>query len=547
MSVKSKWFFIGVLVIAVLVYGFYPLSTSQWDIKSNKNKLEYKLNYLKNLKLSDTIKKPNLVLIVADDLGKMDISTYGGSNLKTPEIDKLASQGVRFEQGYVTSAICSPSRAGLLTGRNQSRFGYEHNVHERYPKNGLEKFVYSNFLATDAWQVAEQNSYPTEAEMEKQGIPAEEILISEMLHRVGYRTGVLGKWHLGYSDMSIPINRGFDYQYGFYEAFSLYQSNLESPDIVNQTCPDFSDPFIWKKGRTGNCAIRKNHLVFPEEGYLTDRIAQEAETFIETNKDTSFFLYVAFNAPHTPFQAQKKYYDMFSHIKDPHKRVYYAMIKNLDDAVGRINIKLENLGLAENTLLVFLSDNGGATYTTATDNAPLKGGKMTHFEGGLNVPFFMKWKSVIDSNQVYDNPVVATDIVSTFCKQINLPLPADRSYDGVNLLPYLNDSIGNQSTQLNQPHQPHQPHEKICWRSDYLRSIRKGNWKLIHDRLSNQLVLYSMKENNFEKVNLASQNADKLNELLQDLDDWEKELEPKRWPRVMDFKYNDGVEFSFPL
>ncbi|MGB0404102.1 MAG: sulfatase-like hydrolase/transferase [Salibacteraceae bacterium] len=529
--------FASVILIATLAwFGLKPMTSGEWTINPDSNRLSHKLEYLKKLSLPDSAAKMNVVIIMADDLGKMDVSTYGGTTMQTPEIDKLASEGVTFTDGYVTSPICSPSRAGLLTGRNQARFGYDNNVHERYPKNFIEQFFFKHFLATEQWQVADAPSVPEKEEMEKQGISPDEILISEVLHRVGYRTGILGKWHLGYNDMSLPINRGFDYHYGFYEAFSLYQSDLENENVVNQKCPDFSDPFIWEKGRTGTCAIRKNHIEIEEEGYLTDRIADEAEEFIKTNKDTSFFLYVAFNAPHTPFQAQKKYYDMYSHIEDPYKRVYYAMIKNLDDAIGRINESIKSAGLEENTLVVFLSDNGGALYTMATDNAPLKGGKMTHFEGGINIPFSMKLPGLIDSNITYSQPVVATDIFGTITDLVGIKNADDRTYDCVSLLPFVNNNqLGT-------------PHESIFWRADYLRSVRKGDWKLIEDRLGGQKVLYNLASDKYEKTNVYDANLKLANELTQALDNWENDCQKPMWPRVMDFKFNDGKnDYYFPL
>jgi arylsulfatase A-like enzyme len=223
--------------------------------------------------------------------------------------------------------------------------------------------------------------------MVKMGMPPSEILLSEILQARGYATGIMGKWHLGAGDHAIPSNRGFDTQYGFYEAYSLYMADTSDPTIVNQRHSDFSDPFIWGKGRTGTCAIRWNNEVIEEKYYLTDRIAEEANTFITAHAKEPFFLYVPFLAPHTPFQATKAYYDKLGHIKDRNQRVYNAMILQLDDAVGSIIRHLEQQGLAQNTLIFFMSDNGGAHYTHATDNAPHKGGKFTNFEGGLNVPF----------------------------------------------------------------------------------------------------------------------------------------------------------------
>ena len=198
-------------------------------------------------------------------------------------------------------------------------------------------------------------------------------------------------------------------------------------DVVNQRHKDFSDPFIWGKGRSGNCAIRRNDAVIDEKFYLTDRIAEEANQFITKHKEEPFFLYVPFLAPHTPFQATKAYFDKLDHIKDRNKRVYNAMIWQLDDAVGSIISHLEESDLMDNTIIFFLSDNGGATYTEATDNAPLKGGKFTNFEGGLNIPFMVRWDGNIKQGREFSNPVISMDIFSTALELAGLEAPQDRT------------------------------------------------------------------------------------------------------------------------
>ena len=220
------------------------------------------------------------MLILADDLSLMDVSCYGGKNVQTNNIDRLAAEGVRCTEGYISSPICAPSRAGLLTGRYQQRFGFEINIHERYPKNRLEYFVYANLLNTGNWKVAKHNDWaiPTFEDMHKQGLPPTELLLSELLKTRGYATGAFGKWHLGYNNSALPTNRGFDYHYGFYEAFSLY-APVEHQNIINQKLDDFSDPHIWGKARTGNCAIRKNDSIVQETQYLTHKIAQETNNW----------------------------------------------------------------------------------------------------------------------------------------------------------------------------------------------------------------------------------------------------------------------------
>lgn len=480
--------------------------------------------------------RPNIVLILADDLGKTDISLYGSPYLNTPNIDAIGKNGIIFDQGYITSPICSPSRAGLMTGRYQQRFGYEFHVHNRYPKNRLEYYVYKYFIATGKWQVADREiAIPTLDDMLKQGLPPTEYTLAEILKKYHYATAILGKWHLGYNDSAIPINRGFDYQYGFYEAHTLYDDEND-PDIVNQKHDYFSDYYMWKRARNGNCAIRRNHKIIHEEEYLTTKIAKESIAWIEKNKDRPFFAYIPFSAPHTPFQVPQKYFQQFKHIKDRNKRVYYGMIKALDDAVGMITQSLKNMNLDKNTLLIFLSDNGGATYTHATKNEPLKGGKLTNFEGGINIPFMMQWPTKLPANQHFSHPISALDIFPTIVSLIGGELPPDKEFDGVNLMPYLLKQTDDK------------PHQVLYWRSLYHKAIRKNEWKMIQDDKSHQLALYNLITDKEERKDVSTSNPDILNELQLELKQWEKNMIPPRWPRVMDFKYEDGDRtYYFPL
>lgn len=524
-----------VLLAVCLVYGFWPMTTKRFEIVFDKEKIAAKQDYLNTL-TPNSVKKPNIVLIVADDLGKTDISLYGKPPIQTPNIDSIGLKGMTFTEGYITSPICAPSRAGMLTGRYQQRFGFECQPHDRYPKNRIEMFVYKNLIATGDWLVADQAEFPRFKDIMKNGMPPSEIMLSEILQKAGYRTGIAGKWHLGGGEHAIPINRGFDYQYGFYEAYSLYMADTSHPDIINQRHKDFSDPFIWGKGRSGNCAIRKNHNVIEEEYYLTDRIAQEANGFIDRNEDGPFFLYVPFLAPHTPFQATKAYYDKLEHIKDRNKRVYNAMIWQLDDAVGSIIEHLEQKGLMENTIIFFLSDNGGATYTEATDNAPLKGGKFTNFEGGLNVPFMVRWDGYVAPRTSYSEPVISMDVFASVLDLANVNYADGRTLDGVSLLPVIIDS-------MNQP-----IHDKLCWRSGYNRAIRAGDWKLITDGLSGNEALYNLRNDKEEQHNLVLTHPDTVKQLKQMHADWESEMTDPKWPRVMDYRWWNGDEpYYFPL
>ena len=530
---------IGLPLLAILLYLLLPITSNQWNLEFDIDKIKAKNKVLSFIsQSSDTLSNPpNIILIVADDLGKTDISLYGETFIETPNIDAIGYSGVTFTEGYVTSPVCSPSRAGLLTGRYQQRFGYEYNIHERYPKNRLEYYGFKYLYAPDDWQVADEKMiYPTQLAMEKQGLPPSEITIAELLKTRNYKTGIIGKWHLGYHSDLIPNQRGFDEQYGFYEAFSLY-GNTDSDTIINQHIPsDFSDQFLWKKGRTGTCAIRRNNKIIKEDNYLTTQIAHEAIQFIDQHQDKPFFLYLPFSAPHTPFQVPKSYYDQFDHIENQYKRIYYAMIKALDDAVGQITQKVQVNGLTENTMIIFISDNGGATYTLATDNAPLKGGKFTNFEGGINVPFMIQWKGTIPSGQVYHEPVSSLDIFPTIATITNTSLPNDRTYDGTNLIPFLVDE------------QKGKPHKILYWRSLYLKAICKGDWKLIIDEKSGNEVLYNLRQDKNERLNILATNKETATLLKADLQQWETTLSPRRWPRVMDFKYEaEEGDFYFPL
>ncbi|MCF8277584.1 MAG: sulfatase-like hydrolase/transferase [Flavobacteriales bacterium] len=535
MKRKPQLLFFIFAVVALLAFGFWPLSTKKLEITFDQEKIGQKKAFLNSIE-NDSAAKPNIVIIIADDLGKTDISLYGNPPIQTPNMDAIGQKGMTFTEGYITSPICAPSRAGMLTGRYQQRFGFEYQPHDRYPKNRIEMFVYKHFIATGDWLVADQIEFPRFEDVVKNGMPPSELMLSEILQRKGYRTGIAGKWHLGVGEHAIPINRGFDYQYGFYEAYSLYMADTSDPNIINQRHKDFSDPFIWGKGRTGNCAIRRNDQVIDEKYYLTDRIAEEAKQFIDKNQDGPFFLYVPFLAPHTPFQATKDYYDKLGHIKDRNKRVYNAMIWQLDDAVGSIIQHLKSLGLMDNTIIFFLSDNGGATYTGATDNAPLKGGKFTNFEGGLNVPFMVRWDGKVKPGSHYDKSVVSMDIFATALQLAGVPYTIDRKLDGVSLLPVLTDSFTLPI------------HEQLCWRSGYNRAIRMGDWKLITDDLSGNHALYNISEDKEEQHNLYESKPEIVKQLLNQHALWEAEMIDPKWPYVMDYRWWNGNEpYYFPL
>jgi arylsulfatase A-like enzyme len=512
------------------------LTSDKWDIHPDKQKIDFHAQFLAEVPPAAAAQRPNIVVILSDDLGKTDISLYGGQHQQTPHIDAIGKDGVTFSEGYITSPICSPSRAGMLTGRYQQRFGYEYQPHDRYPRNALEYFVYQKFLDTPSWRLTRDKTFPDFEAIVQQGLPMQEFTIAELLHKHGYATGVIGKWHLGAEAHCWPINRGFDYQYGFYEAYSLYQADTSHPEIINQRHDDFSDKHIWKGGRKGNCALRCNNVVVEDSVYLTQKLADEASAFIQKHQQEPFFLYVPFSAPHTPFQAPKKYYDQFPQVTDRNKRVYYAMIAALDDAVGQIMQTLRDAGLEENTMVWFLSDNGGATYTRATNNFPLKGGKFTNFEGGLNVPMMLQWKGKIPAATQYAEPVISMDIFQTSIEIAGAILPQDRPYDGVNLLPYIAQKTSTP------------PHKALFWRSNYTWAVRQGPWKLIVDGLSGHHALYNLAQDKPERHNLYAQSPDIVRMLEAAYATWEEGAIPPLWQRVMDFRYEtEEGEFYFPL
>lgn len=533
----------AVAFLSLLAFLLYPLGSPQFRIVFDEQKIAYKKAFLDSLRQEfaqreESGRRPNIVLIVADDLAWSDISLQGNAQVSTPNIDALARRGVQCTQGYISSPICSPSRAGMLTGRYQQRFGYEYQPHARYPNNRLEYYAYKWFIARGDWRVSDRLPVPLPEDMLRQGLPPTEIILPEILKTQGYATACIGKWHLGTSSFTLPLQRGFDYHYGFYEAYTLYYADTASARIVNQRHTDFSDQFIWGKARTGNCAIYRNDKVVEDTTYLTHKQADEAVEFIRANKERPFFLYVPFLAPHTPFQAPKETFDKYAHISDRNRRVYCALIDELDRAVGKIRTEISQQGLDSNTLIIFISDNGGARYTGATDNTPFKGGKFSNFEGGLRVPFIWEWQGVLPAGLVYEQPVSSLDIVATLSRFLQFRLPQERPYDGVDLFPYFTAQYPADKA----------PHEALFWRSDYHKAVRKGNWKLIKDTKANLMALYDLSADKEEQKDQASTRADLVKELEAMLADWETGLIPPAWCNVMDYHIHDGERvYYFPL
>lgn len=524
---KRTWFALGFVLFAALVYGFWPLTSNLWDLPNpSLDELHKKAAYLNGLQAADD-QAPNIVVILADDLGKFDISLYGGATAQTPSIDKIGEEGIRFADGYAASPICAPSRAAMLTGRSNNRFGMEFQPQARYPMNRLEYLAFRYIVPTDNWRVASQFDFPDKESRKRQGLPRTEITLAEALAAAGYSTAMFGKWHLGDGEGMRPNDRGFESFFGFYEAFSLF-ADSNSPGIVNAPTQEFSDKHIWKKGRGGTCALLENGKPVEEDKYLTFAIADRACSFIRDHKEGKpFFLYLPFNAPHTPFQAPKEFYDQVKGESNHVRRVYKAMILALDHAVGQIIETLEKEGLIENTLIWFASDNGAALYALAGDNAPYRGGKLTHYEGGVNVPFMLQWKGKLAPRN-FPYPTSLTDVMVTSMAAAGIPLPPDRTFDGVNLLPFLDSSSAKA------------PHRELRWKSGPNRALRNSRYKLVVNELSHTIELFDLLTDPGEQHNLAGAHPATVESLMLNLNRWLDSIPPALWPGIMDH----GIEYN---
>ncbi len=420
--------------------------------------------------------KPNIVLILADDMGYADVGFNGCTDIPTPHLDALAASGVRFDQGYVSASVCGPSRAGLLTGRYQQRFGCGENP----PEEG----------------------WPDNPRCPDAGVPLSEQMLGELLKPAGYRTGVIGKWHMGMAYELRPNQRQFDYFYGF----------LNGAHSFTEAKKD------WSTG-PGQWPIFRNNEALDYAGYLTDTFSDEAIGFIEREKDNPFFLYVSYNAVHAPWQSPDNVAGKVKHIADEYRRTYAGMLVSMDDGIGRIMQALKDNGVYENTLVVFLSDNG-APKSSAASSAPLRGNKGDTYEGGLRVPFVMSWPKGLPSGMVYTEPVSALDLAPTFTKLAGAP-DAQDGYDGIDLMPFLNgDAKGR-------------PHEVMFFRRDSDYAIRRGGWKLAwndgNPNGTREVELFDLAEDPNETTDLSKQHPEKTEQLQQQFDAWDSKLPDNAW------------------
>ena len=431
------------------------------------------LTFLPHAQAQKKNDSPNLIIILADDLGNADVGFNGCKDIPTPQIDKIAERGVTFTNGYVSYCVCGPSRAGILTGRYQDRFGFSRNP----------------LFA------------PNDPQM---GLPLTEETLADVLKRANYKTFAIGKWHMGAHESLHPLKRGFDDFYGFLSGGHRY-----FPDELT-----LNSPYEAKAQYDGyKTKLLRNYQRVNEKEYLTDAFSREAVSYIEKNKDRPFFIYLAYNAPHTPLEATKKYLDRFQNIENKKRRTYAAMVSAIDDGVGRILAKLDELKLTENTIVVFLSDNGGPIKHNGSDNGILRGQKGDLFEGGIHVPFAMMWPAKLKAGKIYTKPVISLDIFASIIAQTKIPVKTKNPIDGVNLIPYLT----GKNTKS--------PHQELFWRKfdnkDY--AVRKGDEKLLIKNQSEKMM-FDLNKDISEKNNLASGNENRVNELFSDFNKWQSNM-----------------------
>ncbi|MBF7731367.1 sulfatase-like hydrolase/transferase [Pseudomonas sp. N040] len=464
---------------------------------------------------------PNILLIVADDLGYNDISLNGGgvagAAVPTPNINSIAQNGIDFSGGYAGNATCSPSRAAMLTGRYPTRFGFEFTsvpmtfsrVIAGFKSKGLHPAIYH------AEREASMPPY------EQQGVPTSEISIARLLKQADYHTLHLGKWHMGENASMGPNAHGFDESLGFLQGAMMFLP-ADDPNVVNaQQDFDPIDQFLWAAAPFGMSYNNSEH--FKPARYVTDYLTDEAVDAIKANQDRPFFMYLAYNAPHTPLQATREDYDALPQIEDHTRRVYAAMIRNLDRNIGRVLAELKAQGLDDNTLVIFTSDNGGANYIGLDGlNQPYRGWKATFFEGGTRVPFLMQWPGVIPAGSRFTQPVSHFDIFATAAAVAGVPLPTDRVIDGVDLLPY---ALGTQSGR---------PHPQMFWRSGAYQVARDGDWKLQVNQTRDKVWLFNLADDPTEQHDLAASQPEKVKALQAQLAEFNRQQHAPLWPALLE-------------
>ena len=489
------WFFRVEILLGVIEYRFSSIEVSEpRDIPWKQGPSASTTTNLE--------RPPNIILIVADDLGYNDISTFGGGIVQTPSIDRLAKEGAVFNQSYSGASTCAPSRAMMMTGRYPTRTGFEFTP----TPAGMGKAV--SFISGGMDNNLPPGFYDEEMEANQppyqlKGLPPEEITIAETLKDSGYYTAHIGKWHLGNDNGMAPHEQGFDDSLLMTSGLYLPEDDL---NVVNAKIPfDPIDKFLWKAMTYSNSFNSGDGNRFKPKGYLTDYWMDESINVIKANKNRPFFLYLAHWGPHTPLQATREDFEAVGDIRPHRKRVYAAMVRAIDRSVGRVLDTLDQEGLADNTLVMFTSDNGGAGYIGIPEvNQPFRGWKITMFEGGLRVPMMIKWPSKITAGTVVDIPVAHIDVMPTLAAAAASQSKATE-IDGVNILP-LATSQGDQNWDR----------ETLFWQNGHYQVVRHGDWKLqVNDRPTDGLQhwLFDLAKDPAEQNNLAAVRQDKVKEL----------------------------------
>ena len=415
---------------------------------------------------------PNIIVIISDDQGYADVGFHGSKEIFTPNIDRIAKNGVIFSQGYVSYAVCSPSRAGLITGRYQNRFGYTRNI-LLAPKDSL------------------------------MGLPISEQTLPEVLNNVDYKTKAIGKWHLGAHESLVPEKRGFDEFFGFLIGGHRYFPNDLTLNDLTEASRQM-DGYITKIYDNGKRVNTKK--------YLTEELSDNAVKFIEDNSEDPFFLYLSYNAPHTPLQATDTDLERNEHIDVEKRRTYAAMVSSMDDGVGLILDKLEEKNISENTIVIFFSDNGGVEWYNFSDNGPLRGIKGDFFEGGIRVPFTMQWPKKIKPGIIYNKPIIALDVFATVVSAASAEKFIKNNIDGVNLIPYINGEINGS------------PHDYLFWKNPDkdIDVIRDNRYKYI--RVKDDEYIFDLDNDLSEENNIISSSTPIYQKLKLKFKEWEKDM-----------------------
>ena len=440
--------------------------------------------------------RPNVIVIVADDLGYGEVGCYGGRDAPTPNLDAMAQAGVRCTAGYVTCPVCSPTRAALLIGRYQQRFGHEFNIPQSFELKQPELY----------------------------GLPLDEQTLADRMKARGYRTAAIGKWHLGVHDRYHPQARGFDEFFGFLDGGRPYFADGHPDNFYYRSVP----PHDTVRPRVGSRSpVLRGREPVQEAEYLTDAFTREAVRFIDESRTAPFFLYVAYNAAHTPITPCKRWAEKLAHIESPIRRTVASMVAGMDEGIGAIRDRLQAHGIAENTLVIFLSDNGGSPGGKQANaehyslNTPLRGAKGECHEGGIRVPYLIEWPARIPAGQIFDRPVSSLDVVPTALVAAGAAVPDDA--DGTDLLPYLAGGDAGR------------PHESLFWRFGAWKAVRQGDMKLVKRR-GEPDELYDLARDMTESRDLAGDRPELVADLNAALAAWERGLVEPQWtgqgPRV---------------